>query len=130
MRGRRYAIPSGTITSSNPIMTERDSTTPGRADLSALDGSGDFSDVADRVVAPALARFIAMRRGGFASTLRGLMVPMLAAAVFVMAIGLGALVRVMDTPRAGDPAHLLAQWIERSEEHTSELQSQSNLVCR
>jgi hypothetical protein len=86
--------------------------TPGRADLSALDGSGDFSDVADRVVAPALARFVAMRQGGFPSTLRGFAKPMLAAAVVVMAIGLGVLVRVTNTPRVGAPAALLAQWIE------------------
>ena len=50
-------------------MTEGDSLTPGRADLSALDRSVDFTEVADRVVSPALAHFIAMRRGGFASTL-------------------------------------------------------------
>ena len=93
-------------------MTERDSVTPGRADLSALDGSRDFTDVTDRVVSPALTRFIAMRRGGFASTLREFAVPMLAAAVVVMAVGLGALVMVTDAPRPGDPAVLLAQWIE------------------
>src|SRR2546427_5497533 len=28
------------------------------------------------------------------------------------------------------PAALAAEWAKRSEEHTSELQSQSNLVCR
>jgi hypothetical protein len=86
--------------------------TPGRTDLRALDSSGDFTDVADRVVAPALARFIAMRRDGFASTLRGFAMPMLVAAGVVMAIGLGALAMVTDAPRAGDPAVLLAQWIE------------------
>src|SRR2546430_12278111 len=31
---------------------------------------------------------------------------------------------------AGSPAELTAALAERSEEHTSELQSQSNLVCR
>src|SRR2546427_4039511 len=31
---------------------------------------------------------------------------------------------------AGAPAHQLQAWEGRSEEHTSELQSQSNLVCR
>jgi hypothetical protein len=93
-------------------MTERDAMTPGRADLSALDRSVDFTKVADRVVSPALARFIAMRRGGFAATLRAYTVPMLAAAMVVMAIGLGVFVRVTNTPRAGDPTALLAQWIQ------------------
>jgi hypothetical protein len=86
--------------------------TPGRADLRALDGSGDFSDVADRIVSPALARFVATRRTGFASTLRGLAVPMLAAAAVVMAVGFGALATVTDAPRLGGPPDLLAQWIE------------------
>src|SRR5688572_31598959 len=31
---------------------------------------------------------------------------------------------------ASDPAEILEDAIERSEEHTSELQSQSNVVCR
>ena len=93
-------------------MTERDSMTPGRVDLSALEDSGDFTAVADRVITPALARFIAMRQGGFIGTLRGFAMPMLAAAVVVMAIGLGALISVTTAPRRGDPAVLLAQWIE------------------
>src|SRR5688572_32217358 len=30
----------------------------------------------------------------------------------------------------GSPGHLAGELLQRSEEHTSELQSQSNLVCR
>src|SRR2546427_9474850 len=33
-------------------------------------------------------------------------------------------------PRAGDALGTITSWAPRSEEHTSELQSQSNLVCR
>src|SRR2546430_7826356 len=33
-------------------------------------------------------------------------------------------------PAAGQPAHSVSHGRARSEEHTSELQSQSNLVCR
>jgi hypothetical protein len=93
-------------------MTERDSMTPGRADLRALDGSGDFADVANRVVAPALARFMAKRRSEFAPTLRGFAVPLVAAAAVVMAVGLGGLAVITSAPRPRDPAELLAQWIE------------------
>src|SRR2546427_9407949 len=37
---------------------------------------------------------------------------------------------VRDQPLQGQATHLAPHGIERSEEHTSELQSQSNLVCR
>jgi hypothetical protein len=93
-------------------MTERDSMTPGRADLRALDAPGDFADVGTRVVAPALARFVAKRRGEFAPTLSGFAVPMLAAAAVVMAVGLGALAVIMSAPRPRDRDEFIAQWIE------------------
>jgi hypothetical protein len=93
-------------------MTERHPMAPGRADLRAFDSSGEFAEVADRIIAPAIARFVATRRTGFASTLRGLAAPMLAAAAVVMAIGIGALAIVTDAPRPGVPAELLAQWME------------------
>src|SRR2546430_8946891 len=35
-----------------------------------------------------------------------------------------------DRPIGVEPEHLAAQAVRRSEEHTSELQSQSNIVCR
>ena len=93
-------------------MTERDSVTPGRADLRALDGSGHFTDLADRLVARALARFMEKRRGEFVSTLRGFAVPMLAAAAVVMAVGLGALAIMTSAPDPHAPADVVAQWIE------------------
>jgi hypothetical protein len=93
-------------------MTERDSLAPGRADLRVIDPSGDFADVAERLVSPALARFVATRQSGFASTLRGFAVPMLAAAALVMAVGFGALVIVTHGPRPADPADLLTEWID------------------
>src|SRR2546430_6940878 len=45
------------------------------------------------------------------------------------ACGAGMLVQKLPDGDAGDPEEIAAVW-ERSEEHTSELQSQSNLVCR
>src|SRR2546427_8210157 len=33
-------------------------------------------------------------------------------------------------PRSSTPSSATLAWVSRSEEHTSELQSQSNLVCR
>src|SRR2546427_3042432 len=44
--------------------------------------------------------------------------------------GLTGLRDVVRVTKAGEAARIRVQAAERSEEHTSELQSQSNLVCR